>query len=633
MEKAANLEQYDLLFGYSTQFLASTLCPKRSYHQKFELVVDDLAFIGHPVCADSDGVWRFKPEKLKGGPRGRDARGLDNSEAHQDNGSVSSASVEPPSSKSSWLHTFHLVFVLDLPDPSSSASGNVSKYFDIIYEQIAFTATAVLFQEQVLSNFVENQCEALSSLKESCISKGDSFEVFTSKALEISSIASGMKLIYEAIRSKSIAYITFNNLPMELQLPPYLETLLHSEGDYDADFIYEFDDDDIRTWGQDLSFGWRLPVLAPWKSLLVTDGDNDIDPNITLRGPQLSAEDRTLAEELVRFLETASITLSLADMAGLLNWELESQIYPVVRWLVQHRRAKIVDTVHAGLKTVFSLPPIFQPSLVTLTAEFEKQFTHPSIPPLPRILADISNSMSRQTENHFFASVVKSKDLIPMYHDVVRWMLKRDMLVTLHLRIRVVATVDLMKRVQMNRHSSGLSSKGSQGSGVQQDLHYLGEVEQSAGVQSGVPWLSLSPKSARKHLRRIPSNGSRESEMSELVIKEDDEQFLGEENEYKVATYELATEEDSGSETPDEHIVSSIIDDPGRATPLERRWLSAMSDGKEPHIAKRFEQINQYFDGKKSDDEILYLAGISRKQLRELLHHYEEYLQTFLHPS
>lgn len=632
MEKAANLEQYDHVFGYTTQFLAKTLCPKRSmYHQKFELVVDDLAFIGHPVCADSGGVWRFKPEKLNGGPRGRDARGLDNSEAHQDNGSVSPVSVEPSSSKSSWLHTFHLVFVLDLPDPSSSASGNVSKYFDIIYEQIAFTATAVLFQEQVLSNFVQTQCEALSSLKESCISKGDSFDVFTSKALEISSIASGMKLIYEAIRSKSIAYITFNNLPMELQLPPYLETLLHSEGDYDADFIYQFDDDDIRTWGQDLSFGWRLPALAPWKSLLLLDGDNEIDPNITLRGPQLTAEDSTLAEELARFLDTASITLSLADMASLLNWNLESQIYPVVRWLVQHRRAKIVDTVHPGLKTVFSLPPIFQPPLATLTAEFEKRFTHPSIPPLPRILADISTSMSRQTENHFFASVVKTKDLIKLYHEVVLWMLKRDMLVTLHLRIRVVATVDLRKRVQMSRYSSGLSGKGSQGSGVQRDLHYLGEVEESAGVQSGVPWLALSPKSARKHLRRIPSNGSRGSEMSELVIKEYDEQFLGVEDS---ATYELPTEEDSsGSETSDEHIVSSIIDDPGRATPLERRWLSAMSDGKEPHIAKRFEQINQYFDGKKSDDEILYLAGISRKQLRELLHHYEEYLQTFLHPS
>ncbi len=36
--------------------------------------------------------------------------------------------------------------------------------------------------------------------------------------------------------------------------------------------------------------------------------------------------------------------------------------------------------------------------------------------------------------------------------------------------------------------------------------------------------------------------------------------------------------------------------------------------------------IHQYFDGKCSDDEILYRAEISRKQLREVLHHYEEYV-------
>ena len=37
--------------------------------------------------------------------------------------------------------------------------------------------------------------------------------------------------------------------------------------------------------------------------------------------------------------------------------------------------------------------------------------------------------------------------------------------------------------------------------------------------------------------------------------------------------------------------------------------------------------IHQYFDGKCSDDEILYRAEISRKQLREVLHHYEEYVR------
>lgn len=46
-------------------------------------------------------------------------------------------------------------------------------------------------------------------------------------------------------------------------------------------------------------------------------------------------------------------------MASLLDWDLDAQIYPTVRWLVHHRRAKVVDLVHAGLRTVFMLPPTF----------------------------------------------------------------------------------------------------------------------------------------------------------------------------------------------------------------------------------------------------------------------------------
>lgn len=44
-------------------------------------------------------------------------------------------------------------------------------------------------------------------------------------------------------------------------------------------------------------------------------------------------------------------------MATLLDWELETQIFPAVRWLVLHRRAKVVDIVHGGLKTVFAISP------------------------------------------------------------------------------------------------------------------------------------------------------------------------------------------------------------------------------------------------------------------------------------
>lgn len=177
-DKGSLPDEYDHVLGYSTEFLANLLCPQSSMcHQKFELVVDDLAFIGHPVCADPDGRWTFKPEKIKVGSRGRTEGGPENSVSPRTEDPTSPSPQIPAfspahSSKTPWLHTFHLVLVLDLPDPSSSASGNVTKYFNTLYEQIAFTLTAVLYQEQVLSNFVEEECDKLISLRDSCMARG-----------------------------------------------------------------------------------------------------------------------------------------------------------------------------------------------------------------------------------------------------------------------------------------------------------------------------------------------------------------------------------------------------------------------------------------------------------------------------
>jgi hypothetical protein len=170
---------YDQVLGFKAEFLAKILCPRKAMcHSRFELIVDDLAFVGHPVCAEGEqggGLsWKFKPEKIQIGARGRDESemGISVSPRQYDTPSPSVAPLQPISSRSGWLQTFHLALVLDLPDPSSSASGNLSKYFNIIYEQIAFTLTAVLYQEQVLSNFVENECDTLLALKERCISNG-----------------------------------------------------------------------------------------------------------------------------------------------------------------------------------------------------------------------------------------------------------------------------------------------------------------------------------------------------------------------------------------------------------------------------------------------------------------------------
>ncbi|KAF9007606.1 nitrogen permease regulator of amino acid transport activity 3-domain-containing protein [Cyathus striatus] len=638
----SSLAEYDHVFGYNAEFLASMLCPKRSMcHQKFELIVDDLAFIGHPVCADADGAWRFKPEKFKPSARGRGSRENRNSESPLTDSrseSPEKSSSEIVGSKSSWLDTFHFVIVLDLPDPSSSASGNVLKYFDIIYEHIAFTITAVLYQEQVLSNFVEEECNVLGSLKDSCVSKGEPFLNYLSQALEVSSIAPAMKAVYEAIKLSSMAYITIHDLPLELQLPPYLGSLLHSEVENDSEFSDYAEDEEGESWGQEMSFCWRLPALVPWKSLLLLDSHDSL--YASLQGPHVSADDQNLAEGLIRFLETASVTLSLADMASLLDWDLESQIYPIVRWLVHHRRAKIVDTVHPVLKTAFTLPSKFNKPLPELTAEFAKDFVSPVLS-LPQVLAAISIGMSKQTDNHFFALLVKKKEYIPIYHEVVLWMLKRDMLVTLHLRIRIVATHDVKLLVRMEhqhdlerRSGTKVIKRGRDSLRQELEVDEIDQSSLSAEVRKEIAWLSMSPRSARRQSRRMPSNDSGKSELSDLVIEEEDGGVNGNEKESDI-DIEIESELDDdgqGWETPEDDLFSSIIPDPGRATPLQRRWLHAMSKGKDSHIARTFALINQYFDGKKSDDEILYRAEISRKQLREVLHHYEEYLQTFLHP-
>jgi len=127
-------------------------------------------------------------------------------------------------------------------------------------------------------------------------------------AFEASSIPLAMKTLYEAIKTSSIANLNINYLPLELQLPPYLDTLLHSKDDQEVDEL-DSDEEDLL-WPQEMNLGWKLPRIAPWKSLLLLDPENDVDVNTMLHGPYDDPEDRNFAESLARFLEAISITLS-----------------------------------------------------------------------------------------------------------------------------------------------------------------------------------------------------------------------------------------------------------------------------------------------------------------------------------
>ena len=40
----------------------------------------------------------------------------------------------------------------------------------------------------------------------------------------------------------------------------------------------------------------------------------------------------------------------------------------------------------------------------------------------------------------------------------------------------------------------------------------------------------------------------------------------------------------------------------------------------------KLDRINQFFDGKRTDDEIMFLAEITRRQLREVLQQYDDFV-------
>ena len=144
-----------------------------------------------------------------------------------------------------------------------------------------------------------------------------------------SSLARAFERIYSSIRSNSLARLTLHNISLDLQLPPFLDSLIRADpsdpsasslgrsgkGGYDEEED-QSGDDDYADWGPELSFGWKLPALTPWKSLLLLDVDQkDVnskaaDPLQNLNRPGLTKDEREIAEGISRFLDSASIFVS-----------------------------------------------------------------------------------------------------------------------------------------------------------------------------------------------------------------------------------------------------------------------------------------------------------------------------------
>ncbi|KAG9015078.1 hypothetical protein FRB90_004886 [Tulasnella sp. 427] len=633
------------VLGYEPTLLAEVLSPKRALcHQKFELFVDELAFIGHPVCAKEDGGWGWDEIYANTGGSTMlssdilpDQRGRPKDRGNDILPETPSISLSPeiplvnpltlrsPSPKkkrnSNALHSFHLVLVLDRPDPSSVAHGDLYKFIDVYYRQIAFKITAAMHHEQGRVDFVTQQLGLLLGIKEQCFNEGSSVHTYIQRSLERSTLAAAIKTVFTCMSTGSIAQVFINEIPVQVQLPPHHVAYLSGEEVEDLeeqealnDFLLEQaeyaggEDDPQGRWLDEIHYGWKLESpLLPWKALLILESQDGSDPvdKIWLGNPATDSgteEHNSAKEPLRRFVAIASPTLSLSDIAALLDLDLQSEVYPMARLLMYNGKAKIIDVIPTSLKNIYVTQPKFAEALSYYTTAFAEVFPSP-VPPLPTILAMLS------TQPQSFSKIVPSSDHRPMYTEVLIWLLQRDLVMMLHVRIRIVATKGIKEKALVSRRKE-LEEKHKRRRQTSEEYEDAREeasdsdddeeTQQKNGAKGrtapespgiDIAFIASSPEVARMNQRRASHPHLRQGsyQMNSPGLRQ---QFNEDDSKEEEEESEESSELESDSELDGANdLEDSIIANPGRATPTERRWLEAMVEGKDSNLGKLFEKF------------------------------------------
>jgi len=201
--------QYHNSLNYSLDFLSDMLAPSRTAcNRKFEICVDELVFVGHPVTSGADGKWAYPTTEeeeadVRSTARGRRPRShgpsnlgtvVEGGESSPDPSSAGPSKPSSPLNRDSEdstsrtrtegsddappeLNMFNLVIILDKPDPkvgSTIESVSPMNLFEEVYKEIAFKWTAAAFELQVRDNYIAREAHEMAKIKDKCMAEGES---------------------------------------------------------------------------------------------------------------------------------------------------------------------------------------------------------------------------------------------------------------------------------------------------------------------------------------------------------------------------------------------------------------------------------------------------------------------------
>lgn len=410
-----NGQSADTILGFSEETLQRMLSPGCwSDRKKFEICLDRLTFVGHPIYAAQDGSWARKhthsdevsktdrrsstptpsrPEEDIGDtqtsigititeprtparpaqdfthvPESFDSRAEGPSVATSMNsGSSISAAVVPEQ-----LTMFHVVFVL-----ASSDSANSHQEVSDMYQHVGKKLSKALHYCQNQTQYLGFESKKLLMMKAKARQDGIADpKILCEQMLESSELAWALKEVYEKIAAGEIAGIRLNGMPVSLQIPPSTSLKRTEESE-----------------------------LTGHSGLLLLE-----DKGMLLR--ELEHPD---ASPLVYFIREHTPNKSLQKQAVKLGMPFEN-IIALARHLVKWRKARIIAPLHQRNTYIAGRDAPLDQLESYYIADYGRKFS--VLPSLPQVLKALSGKPIK------YGMLIPSRDHRDPYMEILAYLIQ-----------------------------------------------------------------------------------------------------------------------------------------------------------------------------------------------------------------
>lgn len=395
----------DRILGYAVDSLEKVLSPGRWCDGKrFEVCINGVTFLGHPVYAPEDGNWSPElqkqhetakasrnvygdyhmyldpgslaptpPESL---PKNRSFEHVSESfDSHtgQNFGTSMESNSTSSGRESEQMAMFHVVFAL-------KSQGSASQYeAKAVYQDVAKRLSMALHYCQKQSNYVGVESRKLTAVKakskQQCLSRNELWK----QMAETSELAWALKEIYMRISQNQIAGIRLNGMEMSL-------------------FINE-------------SSQQAKQNLEPLSALLL------LEPKETL----LSELSHPEAAPLAHFVREHTPTKNLQKHSTNLGMPINDILY-LANHLIRWRKARIITPLHQRNTYVVS-PSAPLDQLPSLIETYSKAF--PTLPSLPNMIKVLSGRPIK------YGVLVPSRDHRMAYMDILGFLVRHGLVVQL----------------------------------------------------------------------------------------------------------------------------------------------------------------------------------------------------------